>query len=140
MSLPTGTVSNAGSEFHFPSGTLMYAVKILGYPEIAVGEYDATTQGSLVGGIMYGQRQPNNRIDAGDFTLQLLEVTGHSALYTDQDAQTQRLCFIKGKVRTFMFTGYIKSVKPEDNSADSPDGSKLNLVVTPVGKITFGNV
>jgi hypothetical protein len=140
MALPTGTVSNAGTEFHFPSGTIVYAAKIIGFPEIAMGERDSTSHGSLSAGVIQGQREPNNRVDASDFTIGLLEVTGHSALYTDMKAGTQRVCLLKSKTRQFTFTGWIKSIKQEDANVDSPDSVKATVVVTPVGEITIGNV
>src|SRR5687767_4438061 len=98
MPISTGTASNIGSEFHFPSGTAVFAAKIIGFPELVGMERDTTTHGSSSGGVVYGQREFANRVDASDFTLELLEVTGHSTLYTDMAAGTQRSCLIKGKV------------------------------------------
>lgn len=132
----TGTASNYSSEFHFPSGTAIYAAQVIGFPEIAMGERNTTNHGS--GG--KEERQPNGLVAASDFTVSLLAVPGHTSLHTDRDAGTVRLCFLKGKVHTYLFQGWIKSIKEEDADSTSPDSSKLTVVVTPVGGITIGTV
>ena len=136
MALTTGTASNYGSEFHFPSGTIIYAAQVIGFPEIAMGERNITNHGN--GGV--DERAPNGLVSASDFTLALLNEVGNTSLQTDRNAGTERVCFIKGKVNTYLFTGWIKSVKEEDADASSPDSSKLTVVVTPRGGITIGNV
>lgn len=135
MALTTGTASNYGSEFHFPSGTVIYAAQVVGFPEIAMGERNITNQGS--GG--KEERVPNGLVSAGDFTVKVINTPGNTSLHTDRDAGTERVCFLKGKVHTYLFTGWIKSVKEEDADASAPDSSILTLVVTPHGGVTIGN-
>ena len=136
MTITTGTASNYASEFHFPSGTAIYAAQVIGFPEIAMGERNVTNHGS--GG--KEERRPNGLVSASDFTVSLMNTPGNTSLHTDRDAGTERLCFLKGKVHTYLFTGWIKSVKEEDADGSSPDSSKLTAVVTPVGAITIGTV
>lgn len=136
MALTTGTASNYGSLFYWPSGTVVYAAQIIGFPEIAMGERNVTNQSS--GG--FEERRPNGLVSAGDFTLSLQNVVGNSALHADRDAGTERVAFIKGKVHTYMFTAWVKSIKEEDADATKPDSSKLVVVLTPVGQITIGTV
>lgn len=136
MALTTGTASQYGSEFHFPSGTAIYACQVIGFPEIAMGERNITNHGN--GGVE--ERAPNGLKSVGDFTLSLIATPGHSSLHTDQSAKTERTCFLKGKVFTYTFVGWVKSIKEEDADASSPDSSKLTVVVTPRGDITVANV
>ena len=135
MALTTGTVSSYGSEFQWPSGTSVYAAQVLGFPEISMGERNTTNHGS--GG--KEERRPNGLVAAGDFTLSILATPGHSTLHTDRDAGTERVCFLKGKVHTYLFTAWIRSIKEEDADSTAPDSAKLTVVVTPVGGITIGN-
>lgn len=136
MALTTGTASNYGSEFHFPSGTAIYAANIIGFPEISMGERNVTNHGS--GG--REERRPNGLVAAGDFTVGVINHPGTTTLHTARDAGTENVCFLKGKVHTYLFTGWIKSIKEEDADGQSPDSSKLTVVVTPVGQITIGTV
>ena len=136
MALTTGTFSNYGSEFHWPSGTVIYAAQVIGFPEIAMGERNITNHGS--GG--KEERVSNGLVAASDFTLGLLTESGETSLHTDRDAGTERVCFLKGKVHGYLFTGWIKSIKEEDADATSPDSSKLTVTVTPHGGITVVTV
>lgn len=142
MPLSTGTVSNAGTEFSFPSGTVLYGAKVLSAPWMESGERDTTSQSSNdgSGNVIYGQREFNNRRDAQDFTVGLLEVTGHSSLYDDANAGTQRSFHYKGKVRNFFGTAWIKSIQPNDADIDSPDSVKVIVTFVPVGKVGHSNV
>lgn len=135
MALTTGTMSSYGSEFHWPSGTIVYAAQIIGFPEIAMGERNVTNHGN--GG--FEERRPNGLVAASDFTLGIITTSGNTSLHTDRSAGTERVAFLKGKVHTYMFTGWIKSIKEEDADGSNPDSSKLTVVVTPVGQITIGN-
>lgn|SRR5574341_851120 len=135
MALTTGTYTNYGSLFHWPSGTVIYAAQVVGFPEIGMGERNVTNHSN--GG--YEERRPNGLVAAGDFTLGLINTPGNTSLHTDRDAGTERVAFLKGKIHTYLFTGWIKSIKEEDANAQSPDSSKLTVVVTPVGQITIGN-
>lgn len=136
MALTTGTASSYGSEFHFPSGTIIYAAQVIGFPEVAMGERNVTNHGN--GGVE--ERRPNGLVAASDFTLSLINVPGNTSLHSARDAGTVNTCFLKGKVHTYLFSGWIKSVKEEDADGSSPDSSKLTVVVTPVGGITIGTV
>jgi hypothetical protein len=136
MALTTGTASQYGSEFHFPTGTVIYAAQVLGVPEISEGERNITNHGN--GG--FEERAPNGLLSAGDFTLSILATPGHLALHTAQAAKTENVCFIKGKVFTYLFTGWIKSIKEEDADATSPDSSMLTVVVTPRGQVTVAAI
>lgn len=136
MALTTGTMSGYGSEFHWPSGTAIYAAQIIGFPEIAMGERNVTNHGN--GG--YEERRPNGLVAAGDFTLSIINTPGNTSLHTDRTAGTERVCYLKGKIHGYLFTAWIKSIKEEDVDGSSPDSSKLTVVVTPVGQVTIGNV
>ena len=137
MALTTGTATNYGSEFHYPSGTVVYAAQVLGFPELSAGERNTTNQGS--GG--FEERRPNGLVSAGDFTLSLLATPGNTlSLYTDMKAKTERVCYLKNPVHGYLFTGWMKSIKEEDADAKSPDSVKLTVVVVPAGEITLANV
>jgi hypothetical protein len=136
MSLTTGTMSGYPSEFHWPSGTLIYAAQVLDFPELVMGERNITNFGS--GG--KEERVPNGMLAAGDFTLSILSTSGQmNTLATDQAAKTEKVCFLKNPVHTYLFTGWIKSLKEESVDATNPDSVKLTVVVTPHGEITLGN-
>lgn len=136
MALTTGTISSYGEEFHFPSGTVIYAAQIIGKPAIEMGERNITNHGN--GG--YEERVPNGLLAASDFTLSILATSGQLALYTAAAAKTENVCYIKSKVFGYLFTGWIKSVKEEDGDAPSPDSSKLTVMVTPRGQVTITTV
>lgn len=142
MSISTGTVSNAGAEFGWPSGTALYGAKVLSAPWMDSMERDTTSHASNdgSGNVIYGQREFANRRDAQNFTVGLLEVTGHSSLYDDANAGTQRTFHYKGKVRNFVGTAWIKGIQPNDADIDSPDSVKLIVTFVPVGKVGHGNV
>lgn len=142
MGLSTGTVSNAGTEFYFPSGTAIYGAKVISFPNSEGGEIDTTTHGSNdgSGNVIFGQREFSNRLDAGNFTIGLTEVTGHSSLYTDRDAGTQRTFHIKGKARNFVGVAWIKSIQPNDADIDNPDAAKIIVTLVPVGRVRAANV
>jgi hypothetical protein len=142
MALSTGTVSNAGTSFSFPSGTSIYGAKVLSAPWMDSMERDTTLQSSNdgSGNVVYGQREFANRRDAQNFTIGLLEVTGHSSLYDDAQAGTQRTFHFIGKARQFVGVAWIKSIQPNDADIDSPDSVKLVVTFVPVGKIAHANV
>lgn len=136
MALTTGTMSSYGEEFHFPSGTIIYAAQVIGKPEIAMGERNITNHGG--GG--FEERAPNGLLAASDFTLSIIATPGSLALFTASAAKTENVCYIKGKQFGYLFTGWIKSVKEEDSDAKSPDSVMLNVVVTPRGQVTITTV
>lgn len=128
----TGTSSSFGDEFHWPSGTIVFAAQVINVPEISVGERNVTNHGN--GG--YEERKANGLHMAGDFTVEIIATPGHLALYTDMDAQTERVCYLKYAPFGYVFTGWIKSIAPSTSDATGPDSGKLVLTVTPVGKVT----
>jgi hypothetical protein len=135
MALTTGTYTNYGSEFHWPSGTIVYAAQVLGFPELSMGERVTTNHGS--GGI--DERRPNGLNMQGDFTLSILSTPDNFVTLTsDKSAGTERVCFLKNPVHTYLFTGWIKSVKEEDADGTSPDSVKATITVTPAGQVTVG--
>jgi hypothetical protein len=142
MALSTGTMSNAGTEFSFPSGTAVYGAKVLGAPWMDSGERDTTMHSSNdgSGNVIFGQREFNNRRDAQNFTIGLTEVTGHSSLYDDAQTGVQRTFHYKGKVRQFTGVAWIKSIQENDADIDSPDSVKIVVTFVPVGKIAHANV
>lgn len=134
MSLTTGTYSNYGGQFHFPSGTVLAPMMVLDYPQISMGERNVTNHAN--GG--YEERVPNGLNVAGDFTLSLLETPGVLVtLDTARAAKTVNVCYLKDPVNGMVFSGWIKSVKKEAADATKPDSGKLTVVVTPVGQITI---
>lgn len=136
MSLTTGTMSNFGEEFHFPSGTLIYAVQVIGKPEIKEGERNITNHGN--GG--FEERVANGLLAAGDFTVQILSTPGNLLLYTAVAAKTENVCYVKSKQYGYLFTGWISSVKEEDSDGTKPDSSMLTVTVTPRGQVTITTV
>ena len=134
MPLTTGTYSNYGGEFHFPSGTVISPMQVLDYPEMSMGERNITNHAG--GGVE--ERVPNGLFAAGDFTLSLLETPNVlSTLKTAQVNKTQNVCYLKDPVNGMLFTGWIKSLKKENADAQTPDSGKITVVVTPVGAITI---
>jgi hypothetical protein len=112
----------------------MYPAQVLDFPELAMGERNITNHAG--GGVE--ERVPNGLLAAGDFTLSVLSSPDNMvSLATDQAAKTQRVCFLKNPIHTYLFTGWIKSLKEESADATSPDSVKLTVVVTPVGTITL---
>jgi len=142
MSISTGTVSNAGTLFAFPSGTNLYGAKVLAAPWMDSAERDTTMQSSNdgSGNVIYGQREFANRRDGQNFTIGFLETTGLSSLYTDADAGTQRSFHYQGKLRNFFGTAWIKSIQPNDADIDSPDSVKVVVTFVRVGKVGNSNV
>ncbi len=136
-SIPTGTMSNAGTSFSFPSGTAIYGAKVLDAPWMDSMERDTTTHGSNdgSGNVIFGQREFSNRRDAQNFTVGLIEVTGHSSLYDDAQLGTQRVFHYAGKTRNFVGTAWIKSIQPNTANVDSPDSVKLVVTFVPVGNV-----
>ena len=141
MALSTGTMSNAGTLFSFPSGTSLYGVKLLSAPWMDSMERDTTLQSSNdgSGNVLFGQREFANRRDAQNFTIGFLETTGLSSLYDDANLGTQRSFHFIGKARQFVGTAWIKSIQPNDVDADAPDSVKLTVTFVPVGKIGHSN-
>lgn len=136
MALTTGTASNYASEFHWPTGTVVYAAQVIGFPELSMGERNTTNHGS--GG--FEERRPNGLTSAGDFTLQLIATAGNlSGLYTDMKAKTERVVYLKNPVHGYVFTGWIRSIKEEDADATAPDNVVATVTVTPAGEITLAN-
>lgn len=136
MALTTGTMSSYGEEFHFPSGTIIYAAQVIGKPEYAMGERDITNHGN--GG--FQERTSNGLLAASDFTLSILATPGNIALHTARNAGTENVCYIKSKQFGYLFTGWIKSIKEEDADAANPNSVMLTVVVTPRGQLTITNI
>lgn len=136
MSYSTGTSSNYGSLFAFPSGTSLYAVQVIGFPEIAMGERNFTNHGSAG----FEQRGPNGLVAVGDFTLQMISTpSALLTLKTDMTAGTLRSGHLKNPVYQYTFDCWIKSIKEEDADSTSPDTTMATIVVTPVGSFGMNN-
>ncbi len=136
MALTTGTSTNYGSLFSFPSGTNIVPAQVIGFPELAMGERNTTNHGS--GG--FEERRPNGLVAAGDFTLQVLSTAGAlETLYTDMKAKTERTAHLKNPVNQYVFVGWIKNIKEEDADATSPDSVKAVVTVTPAGEVAMAN-
>lgn len=136
MAYSTGTSSNYGSMFAFPSGTTLYAVQVVGFPEISQGERNTTNHGSSG----YENRLPNGLTAVGDFTLKMISTpTAILTLKTDLTAGTVRSGHLKNPVYQYTFDCWIKSIKEEDADAASPDSVMATIVVTPVGSFGMAN-
>jgi hypothetical protein len=132
----TGTNTNYGSQFSFPSGTMIVPAQVVSFPEIAMGERNVTNHGN--GG--FEERKPNGLISVSDFTLQILSTPNALAtLKTDMEAKTERTSHLKNLINQYTFVAWIKSIKEEDADATSPDSVMATIVVTPVGSITLAN-
>ncbi len=127
--------------FRFLRGRALYAVKLLSAPWMDSAERDTTVQSSNdgSGNVLFGQREFANRRDAQNFTVGLLEVTGHSTLYDDANLGTQRSFHYQGKTRQFFGTAWIKSIQPNDIDTDLPDSVKIVVTFVPVGKVGYSN-
>lgn len=136
MALTTGTASNYGSLFSFPSGTSIVPAQVIGFPELMMGERNTTNHGS--GG--FEERRPNGLTSAGDFTIQILSTPNQlTTLYTDLKAKTERTAHLKNPTYQYVFVGWIKSIKEEDADATSPDSVKATITVVPAGEIALAN-
>lgn len=136
MTISTGTMSNYGEEFHFPSGTMIYAVQVLGKPEYAMGERNVTNHGN--GG--FEERVPNGLLAASDFTIGILATPGNIAIKSALVAKTENVCYLKSKQFGYLFTGWIKSIQEAEADAQTPDNVMLTVTVTPRGELTITNV
>lgn len=136
MAIMTGTFTNQGSQFHYPSGTVIYGCEVLAYPEISVEERSTTNLGS--GG--FAERRNAGLISAGDFSLSILSTPNAlKSLDTDMKQKVERVCFLEGQIDGYLFTGWIKRIQKESADSTSPDTEKVTVTVTPVGEITIVN-
>jgi len=134
MPLTTGTFTNFGGAFHFPSGTVISPCQVLDYPLISMGEREITNHAN--GGVQ--ERVPNGLLALGDFTLSVLNTPGVlSTLETACANKTVNTCYLTDPIGGMLFSGWIKSIKKEAADATKPDSSKLTVVVTPTGGITI---
>ncbi len=135
MPLTTGTASNYGGNFGFPSGTV-YPCMVLDYPEVKMAAVDITNHQG--GGVT--EYIPSGLTDVGEFTLSILGQHGtFNTLKTAQAAKTVNVCSLTNPLDSMVFSGMITSVKEEAADAKAPDAVKLAVTVRPTGNITIAN-
>lgn len=133
--MTTGTMSNYGGSFGFPSGTT-YPCMVLDYPEMKMDAVDITNHAS--GG--FTEYIPSGLLDAGEFTLSILAQHGTFATFkTAQTNKTVNVCCLTNPIDSMVFSGFLTSVKEESADATSPDAVKLTVNVRPTGAVTVAN-
>ena len=131
----TGTSSNYGSNFQFPSGTT-YPAQVLDFPTSHMGVVSTTNHAG--GGVT--EYIPNGLLDISEFNLILLGQHGTmNTLKTAQVAKTVALCVLSDPIDTLLFNGMIMDVGKESADADNPTASRIPVTVRPTGGITISN-
>ena len=121
--------TNYGSTFTF-NGVSLGKWIVIGFPEFATAEADTTNHSS--GG--FGESIPNGLIRMSDLTMSLLDETGvYLALRALMVNKTIATAIIANGVNTITGSAWVKSVKPEDADAQSPDANKLTIVMACTG-------
>lgn len=125
----TGTYSNYGSVFHFPSGTA-YAAVVLDYPEVKEDAIEITNNTSgNVSEFIY-----SNLVRLSPFSISLLGRPGiYSTFRTHQTNRTIGSCVLSDAVETYTFQGLITNVKHEPSDQQKPDAAKITITVQPTG-------
>lgn len=135
MPLTTGSASNYGGSFGFPSGTV-YPCLVLDYPELKMDAIQITNHAS--GGNT--EYIPSGLQDVGEFSLSILGQHGtYGTLKTAQVNKTVNVCCLTNPLDSMVFSGMLTSVKEEAADAQSPDAVKLTITVRPTGGITIAN-
>lgn len=133
--MTTGTSSDYGGTFQFPSGTA-YPSMVLDYPELTMAGVEITNHAG--GGVT--EYVPSGLLDVGEFALSILGQHGTlNTLKTAQVAKTVALCVLTNPIDTMLFNGMLTSVKEEAADATSPDAVRITLSVRPTGAITISN-
>ena len=113
-------------------GTSVGKVMVQDFPEISTGKAPATHHGS--GGV--AEHIPNGLITLGDMSLSIIREAGTlAAINTDIETKSIEEIVINDGFDTMTFNGYYLSAKPEPADAESPDTSKLAVVVACTGAI-----
>ena len=135
MALTTGTMSNYGGSFGFPSGTA-YPAMVLDYPELKM---DAVTITNHAGGGVT-EYVPSGLLDVGEFSMEILGQHGtFNTFKTAQVNKTVNVCCLTNPIDSMVFSGFITSAKEGSADASSPDAVKIALTVRPTGNITIAN-
>jgi len=133
--MTTGSASNYGGGFGFPSGTV-YPCIVLDYPESKMGALQITNHA----GAGKTEYIPSGLTDNGEFSLSILGQHGtYGTLKTAQAAKTVNVCCLTNPLDSLVFSGMITSVKEEAADAQNPDAVKLTVSVQPTGDITIAN-
>jgi hypothetical protein len=133
--MTTGSASNYGGSFGFPSGTA-YPCLVIDYPELKMAAVDITNHAG--GGVT--EYIPSGLLDVGEFTLSILGQHGtYGTLKAAQVAKTVNVCSLTNPLDSMVFSGMLTSIKEEPADAKSPDAVKLTVTVRPTGNITIAN-
>jgi hypothetical protein len=133
--MTTGTYTNYGGAFGFPSGTY-YPAQVLDYPELTEKSLDITNHAS--GG--EDEAIPSGLIVSGEFTIAIL--AQHGTLGTLKTAMTNKTintCHLTNPIDSYVFKGFLTSVKEEAADATNPDAVKITLKVKPTGGVTIAD-
>ncbi|HLE52699.1 MAG TPA: hypothetical protein VI755_11590 [Anaerolineales bacterium] len=129
--MATEAYTNYGSTLT-KGGVAVGACMVIDFPEIATGKANTTNHGS--GG--YAESIPNGLITLGDITLSVIVVDGVLATIRNEMAsKTISSVVISDGVESMTFDGYYLSAKKEAADANSPDVSKLTVVIAPTGSL-----
>jgi hypothetical protein len=131
----TGTYTNYGGTFGFPSGT-NYPAQVLDYPELTEAALDITNHAS--GGV--DEAIPSGLVSSGEFTIAILAQHGtYATLKTAMTNKTVNTCHLSNPIDSYVFQGFITSLKEEQADATNPDAVKITLNVKPTGGITIAD-
>jgi hypothetical protein len=123
--------SNYGSSFVFNGVT--YKCYVVDFPEISGGKINTTNHSS--GG--RAEAIPSGVVTLGDFTLAVKEeASTQSTLNTAIVNKTIATATIANGVSTMSGSAFIVSAKAEPADAQSPDDTKLSVVVATTGTWT----
>jgi hypothetical protein len=124
--------SNYGSSFVFNGVT--YKCYVVDFPEISTGKINTTNHSS--GG--RAENIPDGVVTLGEFTLAIKEEASTlSTLNTAVINQTIATSSLENNVSTMSGSSWIMSAKPEAADAQSPDDTKITVVVSPTGTWTI---
>ena len=131
--MTTSAYSNYGSTFT-KGGSSIGACIVIDFPEITMGKVESTNHAG--GGVR--EYIPDGLLGLGDITLSVIVASGVlSSIETELVAKTVSSCVITDSINTITFSGFYTSVKPEAADAQTPDVSKLTVVLSATGSIAI---
>lgn len=125
MATITGSYSNYGSVFQYPSGTA-YAALVVDYPEYTdtLAEITNNQSGGLQQFIYTGLQK------ASPFTISLLGQPGiYETFKGYQTSKSKNCAVLSDSVEIETFNGLISNVKKEPSDQQNPDAVKITVTV-----------
>ena len=122
--MTTGTYSNYGSVFQYPSGTA-YPALVVDYPEFTMEAKEVTN--NLSGGVdeyIYSGLQKRSPV-----TISILGRPGsYATLKAFETSKSTNCCVLSDSVETETGQALVTSVKKEAADQQNPDAVKLSIV------------